>query len=81
MTLDQLFKQLVPLAEANDFAIYNICFRRAGVAIQWSDMGKLQKIGLDRYSETLTIDRYHPDLRKAVQAEIKRFKKKDIVKV
>jgi hypothetical protein len=76
MTLDHLFNQLLSLAEANDFAIYNICFRNAGVAVQWCDLGKLRKIGTDRYSETLMIDHYHPDLRKAIQAEIKRFKSK-----
>jgi len=64
--------------------LYNICFRKVGVALQFYDRIKIKKefINLERankkgvenilsdnWREDLTIEHYYPTLEKAIQAE------------
>jgi hypothetical protein len=75
MTFDRLFGQVTDAAAANGLTIYDICFRRAGVAIMWCDNEKLLKVGDANYKHSLFVDHFYPTLRKAVEGELKRLKK------
>jgi hypothetical protein len=52
--------------------LYNICFRRAGVAIMWSDEAR-QKSPKD-WNSALYIETYYPSIQDAVDGELKRIR-------
>ena len=52
--------------------LYNICFRRAGVAIEWSRSDLNQN---KQWKETLYIDKYYDDIKTAINNELERIKK------
>jgi len=62
---------LEDMAATQGAVIYNICFRNAGVGIQWYEE-KRQGEHND-FKQGLVIYSYHPTFREAVSAEIKRL--------
>jgi len=55
--------------------IYNICFRRAGVGIQYYDPPKdfKIKVGDNTWHQYLKVNKYHSTFGEAIDAEYKRF--------
>jgi hypothetical protein len=75
VTIAQLFQHLNVVASAKGFTMYNICFRNAGVAVQWCDQRLLEEVGQNRYRESLRIDHYSPTLEEALESEYDRLRK------
>jgi len=52
--------------------LYNICFRRAGVAIEWCRYELKNK---KDWKESFYIHQYYPDIKEAIKQELERIKK------
>ena len=62
---------MISVGDHRKHALYNICFRRAGVGIQWWD--PLKAKSKKEWQTGLYIKQYHKDLKTAVLAETERL--------
>ena len=77
MDIVKSITELRILGEQRGFALYNICFRGAGVGIQWhpQNPGMINGEAAEDWRTRLVLAKYYPSLSKAIQGEIARLSK------
>ena len=76
MTFEENFTEMRRLADHDGAQIYNICFRNAGVGIQWFEGKRAPGWNpetLGDYKPGLVIYGYHENLSAALDAELDRL--------
>lgn len=79
VTIEELMKILEQVAYERKYTLYDICFRAAGVGIQWFDENKRDQAGTPKsdWKVGLGINKYYKDLRSALEGELDRLRALD----